>query len=69
MALSDVVQRFQFHKMSDENRKMAEKIRTDFINLADTIDIYCEDNREKSLCLTHLEEALMWCNKSLSKEG
>ena len=68
MGLTEVVDRFKVHPM-DEDRKMhSDKIREEIMNIADVIDIYCPDGREKSLALTKLEECLMWVNKSLSSQ-
>lgn len=66
MALQEIAERFKFHAMSDEAKMHSDKIQEDIINVADVIDIYCSEGREKSLALTKLEECLMWVNKSLS---
>ena len=34
---------------------------------ADELNLRVEDSREKSLALTHLEEALMWAGKAIFK--
>lgn len=40
-------------------------IRSAVLNVANYIDIDIADSREKSLALTHLEEALMWAGKAI----
>lgn len=68
MGLTEVVDRFKVHPMSEDQKMHSNKIREDVMNLADVIDIYCSDGREKSCALTKLEECLMWVNKSLSSQ-
>lgn len=45
----------------DAQREIATNIRA----AALLLDVYVEDGREKSLALTHLEEALMWAGKAI----
>ncbi|WP_336633601.1 MULTISPECIES: Acb2/Tad1 domain-containing protein [unclassified Microbacterium] len=42
-----------------------QNLRGAIANLAHHIDGTIEDSREKSLALTHLEEALMWAGKAI----
>ena len=67
MALEEISYRFKAHQMSDETKTKSDKIRDVVINVADIIDIYCSDSREKSLALTKLEECLFWCNADLAR--
>ena len=67
MAVEDLVYRFKQHEMSEEASQKSRKLRDDIIGIADTIDIYCSDSREKSLALTKLEECLFWCNADLAR--
>lgn len=68
MTLPDIADRFKHHEMSHDAQLKSDKLRDDIMNVADIIDIYCPEGREKSLALTKLEECLMWSNKSLSTE-
>lgn len=43
------------------------KIRGTIYTVARVINDNVEDGREKSLALTHLEEALMWAGKAIFK--
>lgn len=43
-------------------------LREAFVALARTINETVADSREKSLALTHLEEALMWTGKAIYKQ-
>lgn len=42
-------------------------LAAEIINLAADFNQDVEDSREKSLALTHLEEALMWAGKAIFK--
>lgn len=49
-----------------EDRKFVQGfVRDDIHAVADFIDKKVENGREKSLALTHLEEALMWAGKAI----
>lgn len=63
----EIDKRFRFHKMSDETKSKSEKTSDAIRCLADTIDLYCPESREKSLALTHLEECMFWANASLAR--
>lgn len=67
MPLEEISYRFKVHPMNDETETKSDKIRDAIINVADIIDIYCADSREKSIALTKLEECLFWCNASLAR--
>jgi len=69
MPLEEISSRFKSYPMDDKTKMKSDKIRKDIIDLADTIDIYCNESREKSIALTKLEECLMWVNKSLSRNN
>lgn len=67
MAVEDLAYRFKQHEMSEEASLKSKKLRDDIFGIADTIDMYCSDSREKSLALTKLEECLFWCNADLAR--
>lgn len=49
-----------------EQRKQYQSyFQADIRGIADYIDSAVADSREKSLALTHLEEALMWAGKAI----
>lgn len=67
MAFEDVAYRFRQYEMSEEASLKSKKLRDDISDIANTIDIYCSNSREKSLALTKLEECLFWCNADLAR--
>lgn len=67
---ADVTKRFNIAQdgVPTEEQKMAQRrVRTAVSTLAHFINTEVEDNREKSLALTALEEALMWAGKAIFK--
>ena len=69
MPLEEISSRFKSYPMDDKTKMKSDKIRNNILDLADIIDIYCNESREKSIALTKLEECLMWVNKSLSRNN
>ncbi len=69
MSLNEISSRFKTYPMDDKAKRKSDKIRGDVADLADTIDMYCTESREKSIALTKLEECLMWVNKCLSRNN
>lgn len=44
-----------------------ERLREDAKTFAYLIDRYCPESREKSLALTHVENAVMWANAAIAR--
>lgn len=55
----------QDSKPSQEQLDLQKSLRETFAGLAARINRDVADSREKSLALTHLEEALMWSGKAI----
>lgn len=52
-------------KPTDAQLSYQRKIRDAIAGLAVEVNADVEDSREKSLAITHLEEALMWLGKAI----
>lgn len=67
----DVSERFMIAqdgpRPSTEQLELQHDLRQDFMELAHKINVTIKDDREKSLALTKLEEALMWAGKAIFK--
>jgi hypothetical protein len=59
--------RFTYHAPKDDQAVRYTVIRTEAFALAQLLDEQCPDSREKSLAITHLEEAVMWANASIAR--
>lgn len=64
---TDLDNRFTYHAPKDGQVERYASIRSHARELAAHIDAECPDSREKSLAITHLEEAVMWANASIAR--
>lgn len=70
MELSDLERRFTYHAPpSDVEINKYKAIRANTFHMAVLINDSCPEGREKSLAVTHLEEAVMWANASIARAG
>lgn len=56
------------HTPSPERIKDIEELRGDFKVTAGGVILRCPPSRERSLALTHLEQALMWAVAGIARE-
>jgi len=63
----DLDNRFTYHPPKNDQQIRYEMLRDRARNLAGFIDEKCPDSREKSLAITHLEDAVMWANASIAR--
>lgn len=69
MAPDDIAHRFAFHAATpDEKRNAHTSIRQACRRLADQLNEQIPDGREKSLAITHVEDAMMWANAALARQ-
>ena len=66
---ADLKNRFTYHPPKDDQAARYEKLRFNGKNLADMINELAPDSREKSLAITYLEQAVMWANASIARNG
>lgn len=67
MAPEDLENRFTYHSPKDDQPDRYDHIRRAGRSLAELVDSYCPDSREKSLAITHIEEAVMWANAAIAR--
>lgn len=63
----ELVSRFTYHPPKNDQATRYEKLRFNGLNLADMINELVPDSREKSLAITHLEQAVMWANAAIAR--
>ena len=63
----DLEHRFTYHPPKDDQPRRYEQIRDGGRALAEIIDVRCPESREKSLAITHLEQAVMWANAAIAR--
>lgn len=57
------------NELSEDEKFALEQISDSFTALHKELDDVLTDGRYKSLAYTSLEQAAMWANKSISKDG
>jgi hypothetical protein len=65
--IADLANRFSYHPPLPGQPERYEKIRAFAHDTARLISEECPESREKSLALTHLEEAVMWANAAIAR--
>jgi len=63
----EIEKRFTYHAPKNDQTERYEWIRANARGLANLIDEKVPDSREKSLALTHLEQAVMWANAGIAR--
>ncbi len=67
--MDDLRHRFQYHPpLTDEVKHTHELVRAVHLRAADAMDEVLPEGREKSLCITKLEEAMFWANAAVARE-
>lgn len=65
--LEDVRNRFTFHPATEVTGTQFDAVRIYLGRVAEKFAKNLPDSREKSLALTHLEEAMFWANASIAR--
>jgi hypothetical protein len=65
--IADLIKRFKYHPPTGNQPQKYDNIRKNALAFAELLDAMCPDSREKSLAITHLEEAVMWANASIAR--
>jgi hypothetical protein len=65
--IHDLAHRFTYHPPKDDQALRYEIIRERALDFAAFLDEKCPDSREKSLAITHLEDAVMWANAAIAR--
>ena len=64
---ADIDKRFTYHAPKGDQTNRYAFLRFQAREYARAIATMCPDSREKSLALTHLEEAVMWANAAIAR--
>ena len=67
--LTDIEKRFTYHPPQPGQHEKFVEIRETAKKFADLLNTLCPDSREKSLAVTHIEEAVFWANASIARNG
>ena len=69
MDAADLTKRFTYHPPKPGQPELYQELRAIAFGLATAIDASQPDSREKSLAITHLEEAMMWANAGIARNS
>lgn len=67
MATEGLKNRFTYHPPKGDQTDRYQTIRREALKFAELVDELAPDSREKSLFITHLEDAVMWANASIAR--
>jgi hypothetical protein len=67
MDQKDLDSRFTYHPPVSGRDVLYTAIRAKAKEMAELINALCPEGREKSLAVTHLEEAVFWSNASIAR--
>ena len=67
MDTRDLENRFSYHPPKGDQAVRYGELRAKAKELAIVINELSPDSREKSLAITHLEDAIMWANASIAR--
>lgn len=67
MEIKDLQKRFMYHEVNDNKKERMADIRVALLELSMLINDECPEGREKSLSITHLEEAMFWAIASIAR--
>jgi hypothetical protein len=67
LAKQDIDNRFTYHAPNEEQKQKYQYLRLAAKTLARDINELVPDSREKSLAMTHLEDAVMWANAAIAR--
>ena len=69
MESSEIDLRFTYHSPKPGQPEMYVKIRDQAKELANLINDFCMESREKNLAFTELETAVFWANAAIARRG
>lgn len=70
MDINELISRFRWHPaITDESKEAHIRIRRWCMELAADFNEVVPDGREKSLAMTHIEEAMFWANAAIARNG
>lgn len=67
MKQSDIDNRFTYHAPTAEQVCTYMAVRSVAKEAAEFFNDHCPESREKSLAITHLEEAVFWANAAIAR--
>ena len=69
MSPEDIANRFQYHAPDEQRAQRHATVRKYIGDLAGLLNMDLPEGREKSLVMTHLEEAMFWANAAIARQS
>jgi len=69
MMQADLDNRFSYHAPEPGQPEIYQSIRAQARQFAEFINALCPEGREKSLAVTHIEEAVFWSNAAIARSS
>jgi hypothetical protein len=69
MSPEDIANRFTYHAPTPDKVRQHERVRSYLRQMAEEFNQTLPEGREKSLVITHLEEAAFWANAAIARTG
>lgn len=69
MDTADLNNRFTYHAPKPEDTQKFVQLRGEVLRVAELLNEICPESREKSLSVTHLEEAVFWAIAAIARKG
>ena len=66
---ADIEKRFTYHTPTGNQPEQYEAIRTRAFNMATVIVALTPQSNEQAIALTNLEQAVMWANAAIARNG
>lgn len=60
--------RFTHHTVNGDQNTTMESVRARVLDLAEDLNMFLPDGREKSSAFTKLEEVMFWANAAIARE-
>lgn len=67
MDKQELLKRFSYHPPKEGQPPKYEEIRSEALGFSEVLNRLCPESREKSLAMTHLEDAVMWANAAIAR--
>jgi hypothetical protein len=68
MDAADIDNRFEYHPPDEARALQHQAVRGSLEDTAHALNILLPEGREKSLVITHLEEAMFWANAAIARQ-
>jgi len=63
----ELLDRFTYHELNKDQIECCEQMRRCAMTFAVNVVLCCPENRERSLAITKIEEAMMWANAAIDR--